>query len=150
MAQKEKSEPMPIEEIRRRIISRLGIEEDELKTLYPTEQRVRDFYEQEVLTLSQVANAEDDWPEDSYELSQDGKNELAESKARTEENVKRQVEAKKYVKEEREKIKRPAEFKAVSQTHLPVKQRVSIADIAREAKLLKGLNLEGNDHDQGS
>lgn len=144
MADKENAEPLPIEEVRRRIVTRLGIEEDELKTLYPSEHALREFYEKEVVSLKAVDNAEADWPEDDFQLTQDAQQELLASKNRLKEQDENKHKAKTFVKQEREKLRRKDEFKPVAQDHLPKKERVSLKDLADVAKSLKDLNLEGD------
>ena len=145
MSNKNKDEVLSLDEIKRRITSRLGIEEDELKTLYPTEAGVREFYTQEVLTLPEVNNVEADWDADDYQLPQSGQTELAAARLRKEAATKQKDDTLKFVKTERELLRRQDEFLPAEQSHLPVKQRVSLADIAHEALLLKDLDLEGGD-----
>ncbi len=138
---------MPIEEIRKRIVSRLGIEEDELKTLYPTDDRLREFYLKEVLTIAATSHEDDDWPEDNYKLKTDGAKELAGARRRVEEKARFKQEVKAKVKDEREKLRRGDEFGPAEQSHLPAKERVSLKDIADAAASLKDLNLDSDDEE---
>jgi len=65
---------MRIEKIKKAIKEITGMEDDEIKTLFPTEQAVRDFYKD--LTKVKTVGTDFDENEDDFDLSETEKEEI--------------------------------------------------------------------------
>jgi hypothetical protein len=100
------------EEITRRLRSK-GFEEDELKVLAPTEEKLRELYA-ETLKQQVIDNEGEkgsgNWDEDDAPLSKDERRSLVELRAEKERHAKWKEARKKAIQEAKEVAARPDEF----------------------------------------
>jgi hypothetical protein len=102
------SNEMPIEELKRRLMSRHGYEEDELDATFKTEEELRKFYSEVVLkagTITDEADDEGEWSDDDYELSATETEELEDLRRRKALRKERLERERKTINEQIDKAK---------------------------------------------